>query len=141
MNLSGDIKKKLWSKLKILLLICVVYYLITWFTGCPIRFFTGVSCPGCGMTRAWLSLLHLDFAKAFHCHPLFITAPFIAAAFLLDDWIDIKKYRWVIVLTAAIYIIVYLIRIIWFPDDIVSFEPQNGFIYRVFFKNIFARFL
>ena len=25
--------------------------------GCPIKFWTGVSCPGCGMTRAWLAAL------------------------------------------------------------------------------------
>ena len=23
---------------------------------CPIRFLTGISCAGCGMSRAWLSL-------------------------------------------------------------------------------------
>ena len=24
---------------------------------CPIKYITGISCPGCGMTRAWLSLI------------------------------------------------------------------------------------
>ena len=38
---------------------------------CPIRFLTGISCAGCGMSRAWLSLLRLDLAGAVYYHPLF----------------------------------------------------------------------
>ena len=38
--------------------------------GCPIRWFTGISCPGCGMSRAFISLLRLDFAAAFRYHPM-----------------------------------------------------------------------
>ena len=38
---------------------------------CPILFLTGISCAGCGMSRAWLSLLRLDLAGAFAFHPLF----------------------------------------------------------------------
>ena len=38
---------------------------------CPILFMTGISCAGCGMTRAWLSLFRLDFGAAFYYHPLF----------------------------------------------------------------------
>lgn len=37
---------------------------------CPIARSTGVPCPGCGMTRALLALLHGDFAAAFAHHPL-----------------------------------------------------------------------
>lgn len=39
---------------------------------CPIKFFTGISCAGCGMSRAWLSVLRLDMAGAFRYHPLFL---------------------------------------------------------------------
>ena len=37
---------------------------------CPFRYFFGVACPGCGMTRALLSALRFDFAAAFSYHPL-----------------------------------------------------------------------
>lgn len=33
--------------------------------GCPIKYLTGVSCLGCGTTRAWLALLKGDVAAAF----------------------------------------------------------------------------
>ena len=38
--------------------------------GCPIRFSTGISCPGCGMSRAVLLLLSGHFQAAFQMHPL-----------------------------------------------------------------------
>ncbi|HPE38656.1 MAG TPA: DUF2752 domain-containing protein [Bacillota bacterium] len=38
---------------------------------CPFKKLTGLPCPACGATRAYVSALHLDFAKAFYYHPLF----------------------------------------------------------------------
>lgn len=130
MKLSDILKKQLLYKIKVLLMVCAAYYLVTWFTGCPVRYFFGVSCPGCGMTRAWLHLLRLDFSGAFHCHPLFWTAPFIAAAFLFDDRIHPKIFRWLAIAAAALFIAVYTVRLIWFPGDIVVWEPENGMIRR-----------
>lgn len=37
---------------------------------CPIKFITGVSCAGCGMSRAWLACLRLVLKRHFiiiHC--------------------------------------------------------------------------
>lgn len=50
--------------------------------GCPVKFATGISCPGCGMTRAWLSAFAGDLDGAFAFHPLFWTVP-VAFALLL----------------------------------------------------------
>ena len=49
---------------------------------CPIRFFTGISCAGCGMSRAWLALLRGDISAAWGYHPLF-WAPVLAAGLFL----------------------------------------------------------
>lgn len=43
--------------------------------GCVFRAVTGVPCPGCGMTRAWLALLRGDVASAIAYHPLFWAFP------------------------------------------------------------------
>ena len=39
---------------------------------CPIRTITGVSCPGCGLKRAFMFALKLDFMAAWNSHPLFV---------------------------------------------------------------------
>ena len=46
---------------------------------CPTAFFFGVPCPGCGLTRATLALLHGDWRAALHFHPL---APLLAPLFI-----------------------------------------------------------
>lgn len=55
----------------------LVLYLIG--VGCPIKFMTGISCPGCGMTRAWLELARGHLAAAFAYHPLFWAVPLVVA--------------------------------------------------------------
>lgn len=43
---------------------------------CPMAAVLGIPCPGCGLTRATLALLHGNFALAFRFHPLvFWVAP------------------------------------------------------------------
>lgn len=47
--------------------------------GCVFKTVTGLSCPGCGMTRAWLAALRLDLAAAVAYHPLFWVVPLAIA--------------------------------------------------------------
>lgn len=51
-------------------------------TLCPFRRLTGHSCPGCGMTRACVSLLHGHLWRSFSFHPfgLFFVLGFAATA-------------------------------------------------------------
>lgn len=47
---------------------------------CPIYSFTGLYCPGCGISRALRSILHLDFYRALRYNAAFtISFPFIFA--------------------------------------------------------------
>lgn len=59
-------KKKIINYLFFLIVVC--YALII---GCPFYRLSGTPCPGCGMTRAFLFALQLDFKSAFRMHPLF----------------------------------------------------------------------
>ena len=38
---------------------------------CPIKTIFGINCPSCGMTRAFIAAIKLDFRSAFQYHPLF----------------------------------------------------------------------
>ena len=89
---------------------------------CPIQAIFGVSCPGCGMMRGFLSVLRLDFVTAWHEHvlsiPLFagvvVYATLCISDILFDreDGLRIEKrlkkwYMWpfyVLILGIAMYI-------------------------------------
>ncbi len=53
--------------------------------GCVFRFFLGISCPGCGMTRALLAALRFDFVSAWNYHPMFWSVPIIYLYFLFEE--------------------------------------------------------
>jgi len=53
------------------------------FPGCPFRFLTGFTCPGCGTTRALHQILHGHIYTAFTLNPLLLIAlPFLLIALL-----------------------------------------------------------
>ena len=62
----------------ILLLLCIVAGLHFFKVPCFFRFFTGIPCPSCGMTRAFFSLINLNFYESFYYHPLLIPSLIVA---------------------------------------------------------------
>ncbi len=97
---------------------------------CPIRFLTGISCPGCGMTRAWISFLHGDLLSAFDYHPLFFTMVPTGIVFLLRGKIPkrwVSRCAWLLI---ALFFAVYLYRMCFSDGSIVSFLPKSGLIYK-----------
>ncbi len=111
-------------------LIYIVFYIVG--VGCPIKFLTGISCAGCGMTRAFIALLHLDVASAFHYHPLFPLVFVAGAIALFRKRIPGKLYRISLFTITGVFLIIYLLRLFDASDTVVVFEPRNGFIYRIF---------
>lgn len=117
------------------LLIAAFYFVLHVIgVGCPVKFVTGISCPGCGMTRAAVSLLQLDFASAFYYHPLFLLVFVMAGLFLLRTFEKIgkKPYDNAIIGICIVFLAVWILRMIFGNGEIVSFHPEN---------NIFFRFL
>ncbi|MCM1191873.1 MAG: DUF2752 domain-containing protein [Butyrivibrio sp.] len=99
--------------------------------GCPIKFVTGISCLGCGMTRAWLSVLKLDFSAAFYYHPLFMLPPVAVIVYFIKSKINLKIYKIIMLTIVAAFITIYLYRLIFTDGDIVVFEPGNNIIFRL----------
>lgn len=119
-------------------LICAVTAVVVLYTAmesigitCPIKFITGISCAGCGMSRAWIAFLQLDIAKAFEYHPLFLLPPIAVIVLLCKSKINIKIYKIIIFTIILMFAIVYICRLIWSGDDIVVFEPQNNILFRI----------
>jgi Protein of unknown function (DUF2752) len=62
---------------------------VAWVTGgpqlCPFKLILGLPCPGCGMTRSVVTLLHGDLAASLYFHPLGLPLVlFLASLALLD---------------------------------------------------------
>lgn len=103
-----------------------IFYLIF---NCPIKFFTGVCCPGCGMTRAAFSLLKGDFGGAFHYHPAVFIMPVAGVVFFRRKHIPKKVMTALITIFVIIMGSIYITRLLN-PNEIVFANPQEGFIYK-----------
>ena len=57
--------------------ITAVYQISSGFR-CVFLALSGLPCPGCGLTRAWLSLFSGSLTEAFTYHPLFFAPPLMA---------------------------------------------------------------
>ena len=115
----------------------VLFYTVMYAVGttCLVKYFTGVSCPGCGMTRACLSALRLDFASAFYYHPLWILM-LPLAALLIFLWAKRKKKALCVVLGLFFVALigVYLYRLFYTETDIVVWEIEKGILYQLISK-------
>lgn len=124
-------KKEIQEYLKLICAFCLILLIYALFTGCPIKLLTGVSCAGCGMSRAYLSLLHLNFREAFHFHPLFICPIVFIAVFIMTKFgFSQKKAKSIYCIMLFLFIGVYVYRMANPNDGIVVFEPQNGLIFK-----------
>lgn len=104
---------------------------------CPVLFLTGISCPGCGLSRAWLSALKLDFSSAMYYHPLFWTVPLIVLLFIFEKRMPKKLVKILMIVFIAAFLAVYVIRMFSPDDTVVRFTPDHGLIIRII-KSIFG---
>lgn len=127
-------KKDNSSKTSIIVMISVivlVYLTIEAFgITCPIKYITGISCAGCGMSRAWFSLLRLDISSAFMYHPLFFVPPVALVIFLFKNKINKKLYNLLLYIMLGTFIAVYIYRLMAADGDIVVFQPYNNILFR-----------
>jgi hypothetical protein len=67
--------RALWVTLAVLVLGFAAWMLretrgVGWMPGCFFRQYTGIECPGCGMTRGTYAILHGEFLKGFLYNPV-----------------------------------------------------------------------
>ena len=110
-------------------LLCLFLYLTN--IGCPIKFITGISCPGCGMTRALFSLLRLDVKSAVYYHPLVIVMPVIVIIILLRNKLGRRLFKIFTVFFIVLFIAVYICRMADAGNSIVQINVRNGLIGRI----------
>ena len=133
---------------------CIGVLFIAWLAlylldiGCVFRLMTGIPCPGCGMTRAWLAALRLDFAAAIAYHPLFWAVPIaFVLAFVREDATSDKVKRGIDIVIAVLCVLVisvWIVRLVdpadagllfggrvpaGVPDDIIHLETPRWLTY------------
>lgn len=129
---------------------CIGVLFVAWLAlylldiGCVFRLMTGIPCPGCGMTRAWLAALRLDFAAAIAYHPLFWAVPIaFVLAFVRDGTASNKLKRGIDIVIAVLCVLViavWIVRLVnpadagllfgghapaGVPDDIIHLEQPR----------------
>jgi hypothetical protein len=86
----------------------------------------GIPCPSCGMTRAYLSLVHLNYKEAFKFHPLFWCVPILI----------FYRKRFVFYTIGILFIIVWLIRIYLYFPTTEPFKINEKALYIMILKKM-----
>ncbi len=93
------LKDKILTTLAAAIVILIMY---VFDLSCPFLSLFDIPCPGCGMTRAYISLLNLNVKGAFSFHPMFWSVPILFAFYLFDG--KIFRPKWVnALISTAIY--------------------------------------
>lgn len=124
---------KEWKEIGIVFGIIGIFYLILFALGitCPIKAITGISCPGCGMTRAWLSLLSGDLNRAISFHPLFFYPLTLLILFFYRKSLSKKTLYFFFFFLGISFLGLYLYRMFTSTDTVVVFKPREGLIYKM----------
>jgi hypothetical protein len=105
-----------WSSVGWGLAIAVII-LIGPFPTCLFKLAVGAPCPGCGLTRATLALLQLDFDASFHFHPLaLVVSPLLGWVLgrpLLVRLGLVAEDRFLLSARASTWLVVVLVVALW----------------------------
>lgn len=92
---------------------------------CILYMTTGIYCPGCGGTRAVLSVIHGHPLRAFLYHPFVFYSAVVGGWFLLSQTVELisggrlpigMKYRSVYLYIGIVIMLVnWLVRNLWIP--------------------------
>ena len=119
------------------ILIVIIFLVLTRFT-CLIKLITGFPCPGCGITRAYLSILNLNFKDAWNYHPLFWFIPPVVVFIILAHktlFHNRKKEVIFLILVFSIFFSVYIYRLIMlFPNTPTMDYNKNSLFYIIYTK-------
>ena len=114
-----------------LLILFIIMY-ATFETNCICVWLTGMPCPGCGLTRAGMAILQLEFVQAWEIHPFIYPIGIYVVVVLLYRYILNKKWKYlniygiIIGITMCVY---YLYRMMnGFPtEEPVNYQQHNLF--------------
>lgn len=107
--------KKYSSYIIVTVVLLILHFLLYKINGkglvCIFYEITGLYCPGCGITRMFKSIIHLDFYQAFRYNPLIFILLIVTCGYFIIDIIYYKKYKKHIKLNSKVYVILLIVVI------------------------------
>jgi len=99
---------------------------------CPMVLVTGYPCPGCGLTRALLSLIRLDVRSAIQYNPSIFLWIALTLAAIVQRYIRGRSLKVLLIPLVAVFVMtiaIYVWRMIYrFPSEPpLVYEPDNLF--------------
>lgn len=131
--------KRILKKHDYVFAILILYFILNLFNiACFLKYLIGISCPFCGMSRAILALVQLDFKSAFYYHPLFwfILPSIFFIIHSPKPLFGNKTYQTIYYfISGTIIVIVYIIRLFILKSSIININFSNSILY-LLIKNI-----
>lgn len=116
--MSGVEKARIQKQLKLdglILLIsgCTIFLFKSTGIGCPIRHFSGIPCPTCGMTRSFLALFQGHLEESLYYHALTIPTVVVLLIALHESFFPMLKgkMKWIEIALGVLIFIYYLYRL------------------------------
>ena len=110
-------KKKIISNSIVLFIILIGYYFLnqwtSFFVPCLFHEITGLYCPGCGITRMFLSITKFEFYQAFRYNPFLFCLLNLYIIYKLFDYSYYKKMNKKISLPSWIYYVIAALLIVF----------------------------
>ncbi len=92
--------------------IYMIFMQIVFGATCPFKVFLHIDCPGCGLTRATISLLKGDISKSLHYNYMCIPWITVFVLFFIDRYIKplkIKPFPILFVIVSILTLIRYIL--------------------------------
>lgn len=112
-----------------------------WLPPCLFHQITGYYCPGCGITRAIIALLHGDFAASFWYHPVVLYGVVVGGWFLLSQTVEkISRHRirigmqpreiylWIALAVILLQTVIKNVALLVFHTDLLEYAVCCGLL-------------
>lgn len=130
-QIAGRVRKDIreFGAVCMVIIVYMAVFTIFFGTSCPIRLFTGLPCPGCGITRAAILLLAGRWQQAWDMNPVIFPVALAAFYYGINRYFlgrRAKEMKWIILGISAMLVAVYVMRMSRYFPDRVPYSYLNG---------------
>ena len=129
-NIKLNITKNI-KLIPIIALVLIIVFAFYYYIGCPIRFLTGLPCPGCGMRHAAYYLITGNINEAIRWHPLIFAMPIAILILIFHKKFSKISLTFFLVFFVTLFIGVYIYRFLDPTDIVVRYDFSQTIYHRL----------